>query len=142
MGVTAVRPSESAIRAELRREAAKVSVPDEMWTKISERLDGEMARADKRKRLWHQLINWRPAFALAVAAGVFWMALIPVLPPARPDATNNAASVSASSNTEQGEITTLKRYRREQAREHAAKAAEAADQPMTNFTYQSMMAPR
>lgn len=75
-----MRPSDRTIRDELRREAAKVPIPDDMWQNISRQLDQDAAR---RRRRWQWLLRgaqWRPAMVLAVAAGFFWFALIPALP--------------------------------------------------------------
>lgn len=75
-----MRPSDRTIRDELRREAAKAQIPDDMWQNISRRLDQHAA---KRERRWQWLLRgaqWRPAVVLGVAAGFFWFALIPALP--------------------------------------------------------------
>lgn len=75
-----MRPSDRTIRDELRREAAKAQIPDDMWQNISRQLDQDAA---KRKRRWQWLLRgaqWRPAMVLGVAAGFFWFALIPALP--------------------------------------------------------------
>jgi len=75
-----VRPSGRTIRDELRREAAKVSVPNDMWQNISQKLGEDPDRTALRRRVTALAEQWRPAVVLAVAAGFFWFALIPSLP--------------------------------------------------------------
>jgi hypothetical protein len=90
-----VRPSDRTLRDELRREAAKAQIPDDMWKNISNQLDQDAAR---RERRWQWLLRgaqWRPAMVLAVAAGFFWFALIPALP-----TMDNAPVPTGSQGTE------------------------------------------
>lgn len=75
-----MRPSGRTIRDELRREAAKVSVPNDMWQNISRKLGEDSDRTVRRRRVTALAEQWRPAVLLAVAAGFFWFALIPSLP--------------------------------------------------------------
>jgi hypothetical protein len=79
VGVNAVRPSDRTIRDVLRREAASVPIPEDLWKNISNSLDRDAARA-KRRQLAVRQGQWRPAVVLAIAAGFFWFALIPALP--------------------------------------------------------------
>lgn len=75
-----MRPGDRTIRDELRREAAKVPIPEDMWQNISRQLDQDATRKERRRR-WTALgETWRPAVVVAVAAGFFWFALIPSLP--------------------------------------------------------------
>jgi len=73
-----VQPSERALRNALHREAARVPIPQDMWENISSRLDEDAVPAVHRRTLSGKE-QWRPALALAVAAGFFWFALIPSL---------------------------------------------------------------
>jgi hypothetical protein len=71
-----------------------------MWKNISSRLDQDAAR---RERRWQWLVRgaqWRPAMVLAVAAGFFWFALIPNLPPMdnMPGNTGTTPTSQASPN--------------------------------------------
>ncbi len=75
-----MRPSDRTIRDVLRREAASVPIPDDMWKNISKELDRDAAVSARHKQLVRQGGQWRPALILAVAAGFFWFALIPALP--------------------------------------------------------------
>lgn len=75
-----MRPSDRSIRDVLRREAANVPIPDDMWKNISQRLDEDSVRQERKKRGIAGSHQWRPALILAVAAGFFWFALIPTLP--------------------------------------------------------------
>lgn len=75
-----MRPGDRTIRDELRREAAKVSIPDDMWQNISKQLDQDSVRKSRSRRIMALGEQWRPAVILAVAAGFFWFALIPSLP--------------------------------------------------------------
>ena len=71
-------PHEQKLRAALRQEANAVQIPQDMWANISQRLEpaphsGAAARSGMRaRRDW-----WRGGFALAVAAGVFWLSVLP-----------------------------------------------------------------
>ncbi|HYF93915.1 MAG TPA: hypothetical protein VD969_17005 [Symbiobacteriaceae bacterium] len=96
-----MRPSDRTIRDELRREAARVPVPEDMWQNISRQLELDSERKRRRPRVrW--LSEWRPAVILGVAAGFFWFALIPSLPNTEnmPDNTTQTAIVIPASKTE------------------------------------------
>lgn len=54
-------------------------IPQDMWENISARLDSQPAPV-RRRTASSSSDQWRPALALAVAAGFFWFALIPALP--------------------------------------------------------------
>lgn len=73
-----MRPSDRTIRDELRREAARVTIPGDMWDNIKQRLDGEHEAAERRKRLANGRAQWKPAMVFAAAAGIFWMTVIPL----------------------------------------------------------------
>lgn len=73
-----MRPSEPSIREELRREAARVQVPTDMWANISSRMDEENARNEARLRRVSPHEKWKPFFAFAAAAGVFWLTVAPL----------------------------------------------------------------
>lgn len=74
-----MRPSERSIRNTLRQDAERVPIPQDMWEGISAQLDGQPIPA-RRRPAQSGRDQWRPAVALAVAAGFFWFALIPALP--------------------------------------------------------------
>lgn len=73
-----MRPSDRTIRDELRREAARVTVPGDMWDNIKQQLDGELEAAERRKRLANGRAQWKPAVVFAAAAGIFWLTVIPI----------------------------------------------------------------
>lgn len=67
--------SDRTIRDDLRREAARVPIPQDMWSNIQQRLDMVEAKA-KRKAARRE--QWKPALAFGFAASVFWLTVIPV----------------------------------------------------------------
>ncbi len=74
-----MRPSERAIRDELRREAAQVTIPAEsMWENIRRELDRHLVREQRCRRLHALRTRWRPAMAFAAAAGIFWLTVVPL----------------------------------------------------------------
>lgn len=73
-----MRPSDRTIRDELRKEAARVTIPGDMWDNIKQRLDGELEVAERRKRLANGRAQWKPAVVFAAAAGIFWLTVIPI----------------------------------------------------------------
>ena len=73
-----MRPSDRTIRDELRRDAARVTIPGDMWDNIKQRLDGEHEVAERRKRLANGRAQWKPAVVFAAAAGIFWITMIPI----------------------------------------------------------------
>lgn len=76
-----MRPSDRTIRDELRREAARVQIPNDMWENISRRLDEEPAPVERpRKAALLRPAQWRPALAVAAAAGLFWFTMLPTHP--------------------------------------------------------------
>ncbi|HWI63588.1 MAG TPA: hypothetical protein VNT75_17275 [Symbiobacteriaceae bacterium] len=105
-----MRPSDRTIRDELRREAAKVSIPEDMWQNISRQLDQKTVRQEMRRRVLGWTEQWRPAVILAVAAGFFWFALIPALPSMEnmPGNTNQTSITIPSGTTEQSSSTSTK----------------------------------
>jgi hypothetical protein len=72
-----VRPADRAIRDQLRMETAQLPVPGDMWEKISSELDAEAVRTSRRTRLLRISAQWKPALALAAAAGIFWVTVVP-----------------------------------------------------------------
>lgn len=65
------------LRDQLRREAAQVPIPQDMWAHISRELDRDQAREQRRRRFSGMLTQWRPTIAFAAAAGIFWLSIIP-----------------------------------------------------------------
>jgi len=78
-----VRLNDRAIRAELRKQAISVPIPDDMWANISRELDKDAAKAAAKKTVAPKRANptvkvpVRQVLALGAAAAVFWMVLIP-----------------------------------------------------------------
>lgn len=74
-----MRPDERALQSLLRADAARASVPDEMWSNIAHRLQTEQAQGRRRRRLMEALsLQMRPVMAFAAAIGVFWLAVAPL----------------------------------------------------------------
>ncbi|MGE5673040.1 MAG: hypothetical protein ACM3XM_04015 [Mycobacterium leprae] len=66
-----MQPSDRALRDVLRREAAQVRVPDDMWANISRRLADSPSAPDKTPWLLHFWQQGRSVLALAAAAALF-----------------------------------------------------------------------
>jgi hypothetical protein len=73
-----VVPSERSIRDELRKEAAQVQVPTNMWHHINHRLD-EDQKIEQNRRAWFQrFAQWKPNYAMAAAAAILLFRVMPV----------------------------------------------------------------
>lgn len=85
-------PTERQIRDLLRDDAARVSLPADMWDKIASRLDEPDIAPTRLSAARQSLRNqWRPAMAFLAGAAAFWVL---VLPPAL-DATESGPPVPA-----------------------------------------------
>ena len=94
-----MRPSDRTIRDELRREAARITVPGNMWDNIKQQLDGDLEAAERRKRIANGRAQWKPAVVFAAAAGIFWLTVIPI--------SNNLDGVPPSDPVSQPTVRTV-----------------------------------
>jgi len=80
------------LRAFFRREAARTSVPDDMWQRISSQLEQD------RRKPGH--LNLRrlivPAIGLCAVASVFWFTLMPATAHDQPDLNQTASALMHS----------------------------------------------
>lgn len=92
-----MQPSDRALVDELRREAALVRVPEDMWDRISERLDLELGAAERRRQSMRKL-QAKSRLALVAAAGVLWLTVVPFHTAVRVPASvsSSVAAVSVS----------------------------------------------
>jgi len=65
-----VRPGIRMIREELRREAERVPIPEDMWQRISAELEQDLRRQQRRRRILQRLRALRPLLALTLVGGV------------------------------------------------------------------------
>lgn len=68
-------PGNRYIREELRREAAQISIPDDMWERISAQLEEERKRERQRQRRLRLVMGLKPVVAMVLAAGAFALVL-------------------------------------------------------------------
>lgn len=89
-------PGERKIQHELRRQAAQVAVPTDMWENISGRLDGEPVQGQRQAIMLRA--QWKPALALAAAVGMLWLNVPPSAGPGpEPEAVTEATPDVAGS---------------------------------------------
>lgn len=70
---------DDALRGSLRRDAAQVPVPQDLWQKINRRLEEDEARAARRRRRFEAISQqWKSVAAFTAAAGMFWAASLPL----------------------------------------------------------------
>jgi hypothetical protein len=62
----------------LRREAAQVQVPTNIWDHINQRLDEDQKIEQNRREWFQRLAQWKPSYAMAAAAAVLLFSVMPV----------------------------------------------------------------
>ncbi|MFZ5815752.1 MAG: hypothetical protein ACOY93_10680 [Bacillota bacterium] len=74
-----MRLNDRVIKESLRKQAMSVPVPEDMWANISRELDKDAARERPpvSSRAASQRMQARQMLAVAAAAGIFWMMIIP-----------------------------------------------------------------
>ena len=90
-------PGERNIQQELRRQAAQVSIPADMWEKINERLDGDRVPVRRRQQVMVRGAQWRPALALVAAVGMLWITVGPSDSRPEPETTVETTPVTVDS---------------------------------------------
>lgn len=73
-----MRPDDRALRKLLQSDAARVPIPEEMWSNIASRLQAEQKLSRRRRVMEAVLLQARPVMAFAAAIGVFWLAVAPL----------------------------------------------------------------
>jgi hypothetical protein len=107
-----VGPGEQNIQHELRRQAAQIAIPSDMWEKISEGLDADRVRNQRQQQLKMRRAQWKPALALVAAAGMLWLTVAPAgFGPQPQAAIDGAPSPVAVSSVPNHDTLPLRFYR-------------------------------
>lgn len=121
-----MRLTDQVIRDELRREASSVPIPTDMWEQINHQMKGGQRGAAK------QLVRRFPlryTLVAGLAAGIFWLSLIPTSSLVERSARTPAPEAPTISPTERRTADPVRDPTAERWKKGAAKTAQAPATP-------------